>query len=91
MCGCSHYEAGYFTGYRRIAEEQFDFVFHTGDYIYEGRADGGRNPNVGSPASRPRNLHRGRLSQPLRPVQVRSAICMAAHAVGAVHRDLGRS
>ena len=46
VCGCSHYETGYFTGYRRIAEEQFDFVFHSGDYIYEGRADGGRNPNV---------------------------------------------
>jgi alkaline phosphatase D len=42
VCGCSHYETGYFTGYRRIAEEQFDFVFHTGDYIYESRADGGR-------------------------------------------------
>jgi alkaline phosphatase D len=46
VCGCSHYEAGYFTAFRRIAEEQFDFVFHTGDYIYEGRADGGRNPAV---------------------------------------------
>ncbi len=42
VCGCSHYETGYFTGYRRIADEQFDFVIHTGDYIYEGRADGGR-------------------------------------------------
>jgi alkaline phosphatase D len=42
VCGCSHYETGYFTGYRRIAQEQFDFVIHTGDYIYEGRADGGR-------------------------------------------------
>jgi alkaline phosphatase D len=46
VCGCSHYEAGYFTAFRRIAEEQFDFVFHTGDYIYEGRPDGGRNPAV---------------------------------------------
>ncbi len=46
VCGCSHYESGYFTGYRSIAEEGFDFIFHTGDYIYEGRADGGRNPNV---------------------------------------------
>ena len=46
VCGCSHFESGYFTAYRRIAEEQFDFIFHTGDYIYEGRADGGRNPNV---------------------------------------------
>jgi alkaline phosphatase D len=45
VCGCSHYETGYFTGYRRIAEENFDFIFHTGDYIYEGADDGGRNLN----------------------------------------------
>ena len=44
VCGCSHYETGYFTAYRRLAEESFDFVIHTGDYIYESRADGGRNP-----------------------------------------------
>jgi alkaline phosphatase D len=46
VCGCSHYEAGFFSAYRHIADEHFDFIFHTGDYIYEGRADGGRNPNV---------------------------------------------
>ena len=46
VCGCNHYETGYFTGLRRIADEGFDFVFHTGDYIYEDRADGGRNPRV---------------------------------------------
>ena len=39
VCGCSHYEQGYFTAYRRIAEEEFDFVFHTGDYIYETRTN----------------------------------------------------
>ncbi len=44
VCGCSHFETGYFTAFKRIAAEQFDFVFHTGDYIYEGRDDGGRNP-----------------------------------------------
>jgi alkaline phosphatase D len=43
VCGCSHYEQGLFTVYRRIAEEQFDFVFHTGDYIYEGRGEWGRS------------------------------------------------
>ncbi|MGH9255312.1 MAG: alkaline phosphatase D family protein [Vicinamibacterales bacterium] len=43
VCGCSHYEQGFFTAYRRIAEEAFDFVFHTGDYIYEG-------PTSGAPA-----------------------------------------
>jgi alkaline phosphatase D len=46
VCGCNHYETGYFTAFRRIADEQFDFVFHTGDYIYEGRADGGRSAAV---------------------------------------------
>jgi alkaline phosphatase D len=46
VCGCSHLETGYFTAYRRIAAEQFDFVFHTGDYIYEGRDDGGRTAAV---------------------------------------------
>ena len=44
VCGCSHFETGYFTAYRRVAEENFDFVFHTGDYIYEDRAEGGRSP-----------------------------------------------
>jgi alkaline phosphatase D len=46
VCGCNHYETGYFTGLRHIADEGFDFVFHTGDYIYEDRADGGRNRRV---------------------------------------------
>ena len=45
VCGCAHFETGYFTGYGRLAEERFDFVFHTGDYIYEGRGDAHRNPN----------------------------------------------
>ena len=45
VVGCGHYEAGYFAAYGRLAEEAFDFVFHTGDYIYEGRGDAGRNPN----------------------------------------------
>jgi alkaline phosphatase D len=46
VCGCSHYETGYFTALRRLAEEQFDFVFHTGDYIYEGRGNQARNPSL---------------------------------------------
>jgi len=35
VAGCQRYEDGYFTAYRRLAEERFDFVFHYGDYIYE--------------------------------------------------------
>ena len=51
VCGCNHYETGYFTAFRRIADEQFDFVIHTGDYIYEGRE---------APADAPRLVRRHR-------------------------------
>jgi alkaline phosphatase D len=37
VAGCQRYEDGYFTAYRQIAAEHFDFVFHYGDYIYEYR------------------------------------------------------
>lgn len=43
FAGCQHYEHGHFTAWRHIAaEEELDFVFHYGDYIYEyrGRAPG---------------------------------------------------
>jgi alkaline phosphatase D len=33
--GCQHFEAGWYTAYRHVAEEQLDFVFHYGDFIYE--------------------------------------------------------
>jgi alkaline phosphatase D len=33
--GCQCYEDGFFTAYRHVAEERFDFVYHSGDYIYE--------------------------------------------------------
>jgi alkaline phosphatase D len=33
--GCQQWESGYYTAWRRIAEENLDFVFHYGDYIYE--------------------------------------------------------
>ena len=57
VCGCSHYETGYFTAFRGIAEEQFDFVFHTGDYIYEDRADGGTQAARVRQHIEPGNLH----------------------------------
>ena len=34
---CSHYEAGWFTAYRRLAEDQPDLVLHLGDYQYENK------------------------------------------------------
>jgi alkaline phosphatase D len=36
LASCSNWEAGYFTAYKRIAEDDPWFVVHVGDYIYEG-------------------------------------------------------
>ncbi|NUT94704.1 MAG: alkaline phosphatase, partial [Saccharothrix sp.] len=38
FASCAHYEAGYFTAYRRMAEENPHLILHLGDYIYEGAA-----------------------------------------------------
>jgi alkaline phosphatase D len=37
VLGCQRYEDGFFSAFRHVAEERFDFVFHYGDYIYEYR------------------------------------------------------
>ncbi|OAN62735.1 alkaline phosphatase D family protein [Sphingomonas sp. TDK1] len=49
VAGCQHYEQGLYTAYAHAAREEADFLFHYGDYIYEGRAspvafDYGGNP-----------------------------------------------
>jgi alkaline phosphatase D len=52
--GCQHWEAGFFTAWRHIAEEpDLDLVSHYGDYIYEYRARG--NAPGGIPAVRQHN------------------------------------
>lgn len=35
VASCSNYEQGWFTAYRRLAEEHPDLVLHLGDYHYE--------------------------------------------------------
>lgn len=35
IASCQHYEAGLYTAYEHLAEEDLDFVMHLGDYIYE--------------------------------------------------------
>lgn len=50
MCfaSCSNYEQGWFTGYRRLAEDHPDLIVHLGDYQYEYAArDGGVRRHVG--------------------------------------------
>lgn len=41
VVSCSNYEDGWFTAYRRVAEEHPDLVIELGDFIYEDR--GGRH------------------------------------------------
>ncbi|MFG1886133.1 alkaline phosphatase D family protein [Micromonospora sp. NPDC049102] len=36
FASCAHYEAGYYTAYRRMAEENPGLILHLGDYIYDG-------------------------------------------------------
>jgi alkaline phosphatase D len=43
MAGCQDYQSGYYTAFRHLADEELDFVFHYGDYIYEYGPD---NPAV---------------------------------------------
>lgn len=50
MCvaSCSNYEQGWFTAYRRLAEEHPDLVVHLGDYQYEyGARTGGVRQHIG--------------------------------------------
>ena len=35
VASCQHYEQGYFSAYRHMAEEDLDLVVFVGDYIYE--------------------------------------------------------
>ncbi|MBM3725054.1 MAG: alkaline phosphatase [Acidobacteria bacterium] len=44
FASCQHWESGYYTAYRHMAEEDLDLVVHLGDYVYEGptRAGGVR-------------------------------------------------
>jgi len=59
VAGCQHYEEGHYTAWRRIAEEQVDFVFHYGDYIYEGGDRGGGSRLLGGQLFAPLRRHAG--------------------------------
>lgn len=40
---CSHWERGYFSAYRHLADERPDLVFFLGDYIYDSSYPAGSN------------------------------------------------
>jgi alkaline phosphatase D len=48
VASCAHFPTGWFTAYRRIAEENPGLVLHLGDYLYESAGTGVRTH---SPAS----------------------------------------
>ncbi len=37
VLGCQAYEQGFYTAHRKAAEDNLDFIYCYGDYIYEGR------------------------------------------------------
>ena len=94
VAGCQRYEDGYFTAYRRIAAERFDFVFHYGDYIYEYRV---LRPGERQSARRARHARRsGRMLHPRRlPASLRAVPARPGPAgrarLRAVRHELRRS
>ncbi|GGP58498.1 alkaline phosphatase D family protein [Saccharothrix coeruleofusca] len=54
MCfaSCAHFGEGYFTAYRRLAEDHPDLVLHLGDYQYEYAAKAGDVRQVVGPETR---------------------------------------
>ena len=42
FASCQHFEAGLFTAYEHMAQEDIDLVVHLGDYIYEYAGQDGR-------------------------------------------------
>jgi alkaline phosphatase D len=44
VVSCNHWETGYFTAYKHLANEKIDLVTHLGDYIYEYGPS--TNPNI---------------------------------------------
>ncbi|GII57167.1 alkaline phosphatase D [Planotetraspora thailandica] len=67
IAACAQWEHGYYTAYRRIAEQEPDLVVHLGDYIYEYGPKGYTAP------SGVVRLHAGRKCQSLGDYRLRLA------------------
>jgi alkaline phosphatase D len=65
MCfaSCADYGDGYFTAYRRLAEDHPDLVLHLGDYLYEYPANSGDIRAVAGPEIRTLANYRQRYAQ----------------------------
>jgi alkaline phosphatase D len=49
FASCQHYEHGYFTAFRHLADEDLELVVHLGDYIYESPPQDGKIRRHGGP------------------------------------------
>jgi alkaline phosphatase D len=75
FASCQHFEHGYYTAYRHLADEDLDLVLHLGDYIYENPPTEGRPRKHAGPE--PKDL----VSYRLRHAQYRTdPDLQAAHA-----------
>jgi alkaline phosphatase D len=61
VAGCQNYEDGYYAAYRHLAGAELAFVFHYGDYIYEGRGDALHASYAGDAIVTPVRRHAGEL------------------------------
>ncbi|MEU5790918.1 alkaline phosphatase D family protein [Micromonospora purpureochromogenes] len=78
FASCSHYEQGWFTAYRRLAETEPELILHLGDYQYEYAREVGPNRPRGHEGPETRTLANYRQ----RHAQYKSdADLQAAHAV----------
>ncbi len=74
VASCQHFEAGLYTAYQHMAEEEVDLVFHLGDYIYEyGGEDGRVRKHVGRRDHVAGRLSRAPFAVPLRPASASDA------------------
>jgi alkaline phosphatase D len=60
FASCQHYEVGYYTAYRDMANIDLDFVIHLGDYIYENAGKPGRLRSYNSPECKTLDDYRNR-------------------------------
>jgi alkaline phosphatase D len=64
VAGCQNYEDGFYAAYRYLADEDLAFLYHYGDYIYEGWAGGIQTSHSGE-ITNPVRHHVGQRCQDL--------------------------
>lgn len=85
VAGCQNYEQGLYTAWRHVAGEDADFIFHYGDYIYEGRDSGPAPRSSGGGAYSLARRHLGDEIYTLDDYRRRYALYKMDHDLQAAH------